>query len=145
MKQHSTYSTKTINTEKIILPLPPQSLKEREDQALYARFMRHLRCVPNSRMEIKVLSAVQFTADMLGYSDAHIAKVLVDLGLRAPRMAFPADFLKFADQALMRSGFEVGGPTKALLELKAYWDQIGEDKFAAFGGDYSLIDEGAYL
>jgi hypothetical protein len=127
--------------ENIILPLPPTSALEASDMELYARFMRHLRNVPNSRMEIKILSAIQFTADILDHSDAHISKTLVDLGLRAPRVSFPADFLKFADQSLMRGGWEVGGPSASLQDLKSYWDSIGEGKFAAFRGDYSLVNE----
>jgi hypothetical protein len=108
-----------------------------EDAAVYSRFMRHLYCVPNRRMEIKILSAIQFTADMIGHSDAHVSKVLVDMGLRAPRMAFPAEFLRYADQALMRTGWEVGAPSPGLIELRAHWDAIGDDKFAAFRGDYA--------
>lgn len=128
------------NHNDVVLPLPPQITAD-DDMALYARFMRHLRNVPNSRMEIKVLSAIQFTADMQDHSDAHVAKLLVDLGLRAPRLAFPADFLKYADAALMRSGWEVGGPTEGLQALKQHWDRTGEDRFAAFRGDYPLVDE----
>lgn len=127
--------------ENVMLPMLPADMKDRQVLAMYARFMQHLRHVPCSRMEIKVLSAIQFTADMLDCSDAHVSKTLVDFGLRAPRLAFPADFLKFADQALMRTGWEVGGPSKALQELKAHWDGIGEDKFAAFRGEYSLVNE----
>lgn len=136
MKHHIT-ETKASNT---VLPLPPEQLKQAEELDLYVRFMRHLRHVPSSRTEIKILSAIQFTADMTCNSDAHVAKTLVDMGLRAPRVAFPADFLKFADASLMRSGWEVGGPTKALGELKAFWDQIGEDKFERFKGEYPLVD-----
>ncbi len=141
-----TYVTELSNSNHsdVVLPLPPQMSAE-DDMALYARFMRHLRNVPNSRMEIKVLSAIQFTADIQDHSDAHVAKLLVDLGLRAPRMAFPADFLRFCDAALLRSGWEVGGPTQGMHELKAYWDRTGEDKFAAFKGDYSLLDERMYF
>ena len=129
------------------LPLPPPSTEERKDEmAVYARFMRHLRHVPNSRKEIKVLSAIQFTADMLDYSDAHIAKMLVEMGLRAPRLAFPSEFLSFVDHALMRQGWEIGAPSKDILELKAYWDGIGEDKFAAFKGTtHSLLGQGSVL
>lgn len=140
-------ASKPSNTE-VVLPLPPSLSDAKEDKgddmAVYARFMRHLRNVPNSRMEIKILSAIQFTADILDFSDAHVAKLLVDLGLRAPRMAFPADFLKYADGAMMRSGWEIGAPTRGLQELKTYWDKTGEDKFAAFRGDYSLLDERLY-
>lgn len=145
-----TKETRTKNTnisnqkDNVILPLPPLN-GDRSDMAVYARFMRHLRHVPNSRMEIKVLSAMQFTADMMGYSDAHIAKILMDCGLRAARIAFPADFLDHADAALQRSGWEVGGPDASLNSLKAYWDDIGEDKFVGFKRDFATLDEGAYL
>lgn len=122
------------------LPLPPPDLAMQKDEmAIYARFMRHLRHVPNSRMEIKILSAIQFTADMLYHSDAHVAKVLVELGLRGPRLAFPADFLSYIDQALMRSEWDVGGPTEAMKDLKAFWDNIGEDKFGSVKAGYDLL------
>lgn len=129
------------NQDDVVLPLPPQLPADGDDMMLYARFMRHLRNVPNSRMEIKVLSAIQFTADILGHSDAHVAKLLVDLGLRAPRMAFPADFLKYANQALMRTGWEVGAPTHGLIALQNHWNRTGEDKFAAFKVEHTLLDE----
>ena len=105
---------------------------------IYARFMRHLRNVPNSRTEIKVLSSIQFTADMMDISDALVAKILVDMGLRAPRRAFPGSYLDHADSALMRSGWEIGHPGESLLALKKHWDGIGEDRFAAFRRQYSL-------
>lgn len=143
-KINSSNQKDSYNAEKVVLPLPPTS-GDRSDMAVYARFMRHLRHVPNSRMEIKVLSAMQFTADMMGYSDAHIAKILVDCGLRAARVAFPADFLDHADAALQRSGWDVGGPDASLSSLKDYWDEIGEDKFAGFKRGYSLLDERTYL
>lgn len=105
---------------------------------IYARFMRHLRHVPNSREEIKILSSIQFTADMLDIADALVAKTLVDMGLRAPRKAFPASYLDHADAALLRTGWEVGGPSEALIDLKNHWDKIGEDRFAAFRKSYAL-------
>jgi hypothetical protein len=58
---------------------------------------------------------------MLDLSDAHVAKILVDLGLRAPRLAFPCQFLEYADAALMRLGWRIGGPNLELLELRQYW------------------------
>lgn len=130
--------------ERIVLPVPSLDISEKDAQAIYAKFMRHLRHVPNSRTEIKVLSAIQFTADMLNYSDAHVSKILVDLGLRASRMAFPAEFLRFTDNALMRSGWDVGGPTPALVDLKRHWDHIGEDKFAFVNLDCGFVQEDAF-
>ncbi|GJL85265.1 MAG: hypothetical protein DHS20C02_10400 [Micavibrio sp.] len=135
---------KTKQAETIFLPLNPETSPEETDRIVHSRFMRHLQHVPSSRMEIKILSSIQFTADMLDYSDAHVAKILVDMGLRAPRMAFPVEFLSFTDSSLMRSGWEVGGPTAALIELKEHWDRIGEDRFATFKKQYSLLDEDIY-
>ena len=125
-------------------PLPPAK-EQGDEMEVYARFMRHLRYVPNSRSDVKVLSAIQFTADMMDYSDAHVAKNLVDMGLRAPRMAFPAEFLSYADQALMRSKFDVGGPSDGLLELREFWNACGEDKFAAIKREYPLLEETAVV
>lgn len=137
------YCKKSLGREDLIdLPAPPES-DSSEDLVLYSRFMKHIRHVPSSRAAIKVLSAIQFTADMLGYSDAHVAKILVELGLRAPRLAFPADFLEFVDSSLMRSTWEIGGPSPAICDLKSHWDSMGEDKFAAFKRTYSLLDEAA--
>ncbi len=119
----------------VILPIPPLSSHAHAEREVYARFMRHLRNVPNNVMAIKILSAIQFTADMMDVGDSLIAKTLVDCGLRAPRQAFPSDYLEFIDRALMRSGWEVGGPSASAAELKAHWDDIGEDKFAAVRGE----------
>lgn len=127
--------------EAILLPFVPETIADETDAVALRRFMQHLQHVPNNRVEIRILSSIQFTADMLDYSDAHIARILVDMGLRAPRMAFPATFLDFADNALMRSGWDVGGPSPALLDLKLYWDRIGEDKFAGFKRCYSFLED----
>ncbi len=134
-----------FKTDNIVFPLPPKSLSADTEHAVYARFMRYLRCVPNSRVEIKVLSAIQFTADILDYSDAQVSKILVDLGLRAARMAFPAEFLDYADNALMRQRHEVGGPNSQLMGLQSHWANIGEDPFAGVKRQYSLLDEGCYV
>lgn len=122
--------------EKVILPLPPTNALKCEMDA-YVRFMRHLRHVPNNRMDIKILSAIQFTADMTGLSDAHVSKILIDLGLRAPRMAFPSEFLAFVDQTVVRGTMDPYSPSQSLIELKNHWDDIGEDKFAAWKRQYA--------
>lgn len=142
-------TNQSLNIEddnKVALPLPPCSAPETvAEMDVYARFMRHLRHVPNSRAEIKILSAIQFTADMMDYGDAVVARILVDLGLRAPRVAFPAEFLKFVDQSLMRPRNSVGGASRSLIELRKFWDSVGESRFAHVSGDYSLTGESAYI
>lgn len=132
----------------ITLPLPPISKgahnHHNPEMEIYARFMRHLRMVPNNTPEIKVLSAIQFTADMLDIRDALVTKTLVDCGLRARRKAFPDEYLEHADNTLLRSGWEIGGPTAPLIALKKFWDEIGEDKLAAYR-QTSMAAEEAYF
>lgn len=133
--------------DRVILPLPPGAGEEtRFEMEIYARFMRHLRIVPNSRMEIKILSAIQFTADMMNISDALVAKTLVDLGLLAPRRAFPVSFLDYADKSLMRTSWDNSMPQPGILKLRDHWDRIGEDRFAhAMPRRYAVYQERSYL
>jgi hypothetical protein len=129
--------------ENVFLPLPPLGESENLELEVYAKFMRHIRLVPNSRMDIKILSAIQFTSDILDLNDALVAKMLADMGLRAPRCAFPQDYLDHVDRSLMRSGFEVGSACASTIDMKRFWDDIGEDKFAAFKKDYPRVQEPA--
>ena len=102
------------------------------------RFLRHLGAVPNKRLEMKILSAIQFVADMMDCSDAHIAKTLVDSGLRAPRSAFPASYLDHADCALVRDNWDVGAPNQGLSDLARHWHALGQDSGNAhYGGAYN--------
>lgn len=143
VKCNDNHSTEMTDADtRIVLPLPPQGTMEMD---VYVRFMRHLRHVPNSRMDIKILSAIQFTADMIDVGDALVAKMMVEAGLRAPRSAFPAAYLEHVDRSLMRTGWDVGAPCAATLALKTHWDQIGEDRFAAFRRDYPRVQEPATL
>jgi hypothetical protein len=114
----------------IELPLPPENKSEFEME-VYARFLRHLRCVPNSRAEIKILSSILFTADMMGASDEHVTKVLIECGLRAPRKAFPEAFLQHIDQSFMRDEHSLGSATEDYKALASHWIKTGEDPFAA--------------
>lgn len=120
----------------VVLPLPPGETAAAMEHEIHARFMRHLRLIPNSRIEIKILSAIQFAADMMDIGDALAAKMLVDMGLKAPRRAFPAAYLEHVDRSLMRSGWEAGGPGRAALALRQYWDAIGENRFIGIWQDY---------
>jgi hypothetical protein len=134
-KANDNQKSKT-GVQTFLLPIIDPQETGTAELEIYARFMRHLRCVPTSVMDIKILAAIQFTSDMMDLSDALVAKTLVDMGLRAPRRAFPASYLDHVDRTLMRSGFDIGGPKGATIALKQHWDEIGEDCFAAFRQDY---------
>jgi hypothetical protein len=118
-----------FDQNRIILPLPPSLADEdRFEMEVYARFMRHLRLVPGTRMDIKILSSIQFTADMMDHGDALVAKILADLGLRAPRRAFPVAFIDFVDKSMQRFAIHMGTPAPAAMALKEHWDMIGEEE-----------------
>lgn len=145
-------------TEHIVLPMPPEltdlaaGQDTRFEMEVYARFMRHLRNVPNSRAEIKILASIQFTADMMDVGEALVAKTLVDLGLRAPRRAFPCGFLDFFDKCMLRRSFELqggtsdfSGPPQAVIALRDHWDLIGEERFGPLPVQYAVFNESVYV
>ena len=122
----------SYGNDRIAYPLPPamgEGLDVRFEMEVYARFMRHLRTVPNSRQEIKIFAAIQFTADVMDTSDALVSKTLADLGLRAPRKAFPVTFLDYVDKSTARTSWELGTPPASIVALREHWDRIGEERF----------------
>lgn len=126
----------------VILPLPPTRADEQKfEMEVYARFMRHLRHVPGSRMDIRILAAIQFTADMMDHGDALVAKILVDQGLRAPRRAFPVAFLEFVDKAMHRFTKEMDAPQPAAMALTEHWAFIGEGETMPVATSYEAYDD----
>ncbi|MGH1404571.1 MAG: hypothetical protein ACRBDL_10030 [Alphaproteobacteria bacterium] len=109
---------------------------------LYLCFMGHIRRVPVSRPEIKILSAIQSTADRLHISDAHVSKELVEMGLRAPRLSFPLEFLDFIDRSMMRCGWDIGAPSSAMVELRDVWfENVGQDRLPLFRHVHAIVQE----
>lgn len=154
--QNSSTSSHTgRRAERVVLPMPPElsdlaaGLDTRFEMEVYARFMRHLRDVPNSRMEIKILSAILFTADMMDAGEDIIAKTLVDLGLRAPRRAFPQAFLEFCDKCALRRSWDVGAgayvPPPSITALKNFWEGAGENLFSPLPTQYAVWNEGVMI
>lgn len=135
----------TYSNENVVLPLPPLGDNVKMEMEVYVRFMRHLRYVSNSRVEIKILSAIQYVADMLDMQDSEVAKMLVDQGLRASRMAFPALYLEHADFSFLR-GFEaLQESNKPLLALYEFWSKTGENRFAAYERSYPILSAEEFL
>ncbi len=129
----------------ILLPFPPTDIKAEFDMEIYAHFMRHLRSVPSSRPDIRILATIQFVADMMDIQDSLVAKTLVDLGLRAPRMAFPESYLECVDGLWMRQSHEAGCVDPSLVALHNHWHTTGEDKFAAFKRCYPMLSDGLFI
>lgn len=113
--------------ENVFMPLPPLDPADPLELEIYARFMRHVRLVPNNRVDIKILSAIQFTADILDLADAYVSKALADMGLRAPRRAFPQSYLDHVDQTMQRSSWDVGAPCASSVDMNRFWNDIGEE------------------
>ena len=135
------FESKSEKFENIFLPLPPLDNAAKDVLEIYGRFMRHVRLAPNSNVYIKILSGIQFTADMMDLPDAYVAKTLADMGLRAPRKAFPESYLDHVDKSLMRHGWNVDEGAESSIDMRRFWDEIGEDKFASFKKDYDLLAE----
>ena len=116
----------------IHLPLPPcvdgNLDSQKFEMAVYARFMRHLRYSERACEAVKVLEAIRFVADLMDHSEAHIAKVLTDLGLRAPRAAYPAAYLDFADNAMACGAWQLGAADADLKALHDFWARNAEKK-----------------
>lgn len=124
------------------LPMPPLERDDAIAIEVYARFMKHVRLVPHSQMKIKILSAIQFTSDMLDLNDAIVAKALVDMGLRGPRDAFPETYLDHVDRAMMHMGWDVGAPGAGAIAIHDHWSKIGgEDVFSYSAGHGTAGDE----
>ncbi len=126
-------------SSQIVLPLAPIQAASLEAQ-ICQKFVKHLRHVPSSRTSVKILSSIQYAADILGCSDAHVSKVLVDYGLRAPRDCFPETFLDHVDASFMRAPHEVGAASWSYRQLHDHWTQIGEDIFAGVRKNYPLYE-----
>ena len=129
----------------ITLPFPPTHAQADIDMEIYARFMRNFRQIVISRSEIRVLTAIQCTADIMDIQDAQVAAALVDMGLRAPRVSFPESYLECVDNALMRETHEIGSAGLPLRSLQHHWFMLGEDKFAAFRRCYPTLAEGLFF
>jgi len=99
----------------ISLPLMPMAKDKCVEQDIYVRFMRHLRLVPNSNFEIKILSSIQFTADMMNLGDDYVTKVLIDCGLDAPSRALPANYLNHVRRTQRRDVLGFVKIDKALI------------------------------
>lgn len=120
--------TRSIAHTATILPCLPENAGPTE-RDIYMTFIRALREGPSRRMEVRIMTAIHRTADGTDNSDAYVSRVLVDMGLMAPRLAFPGDFLDHVDATLVR-----GRPLRTMpasyTALAHHWAALGEDLYA---------------
>lgn len=124
----------TDNTIQTIMALPlapsvdARQLHRHMEMEIYVQFMRHLRLAPHADMTVKILCAIQFTADTLNLGDDYVAKVLVDCGLQAPRKAFPHSYLRFVStqNAPKLINFETQSTLKLLSKLGNVSDFVAD-------------------
>lgn len=113
----------------IILPCLPEHCGSLE-RDIYMSFLRAYRDGTSRRMEVRILTAIHRAADLTDNSDAYVTRVLVDLGLMAPRLALPGDFLDHIDATLLRDR-PLGSVPASYLTLAQHWRDIGDDSYAA--------------
>ena len=122
----------TIKALEINLPLPPE-VSDGGVLDIYTRFMSHLRCVPTSRMEIKVLAAIQLPVQLfqLHGETAYMAAGLGQFGLQlvVARRQFPAQPLgdelpaqQADDKADGHTGYrgDAGGDKHVLIQFHSH-------------------------
>lgn len=125
---------------RIILPCLPESAGQVERE-IHLAFFKSFRDGPNRRMETRILTAIHRAADVTDNSDAYVSRVLVDMGLMAPRLAYPADFLDHVDATLLRDRPLRSVPA-AYLALTSHWAAIGEEGYA---GQSKTAEKGAFM
>lgn len=102
-----------------MMPLPPE--EGRFAHECYMKFMRHMNRIKGADMDHRILRGIQFTADMTDNSTAHIAQLLVEMGLRAPQNAFPQDFIDYMEERRDKPAWMLGAPTRSQIELDRFW------------------------
>lgn len=118
------YHTRYKNT--VVLPYLPDGVGSTEHD-IFVAFISALREGPKRRMEVRILTAIHRAADISDNSDAYVSRVLVDMGLLAPRLAFPGDFLDHVDATLVRKHPLGGKANASYYALVEHWVDIGDE------------------
>jgi len=112
-----------INEENLTLPHfdRVKNAIEREIVQIFLNALNH------SDQQSDVLYAIDKTSSLTGNSDALVAKLLVDNGLKAPRDCFPSDFLKHVDHIAegQRLNF-CGNINQSFRCLISFWNGVDD-------------------
>jgi hypothetical protein len=106
------------------MPVPPQA--SHPDHDYYQAFVHVMNRLPHTMaIGIKLRTAIENTAEFMRTSPAHVARLLVDYGLRAPRQAFPASFLDYVDATRTpRHAVQRAAMDSDVIELKDFWQTL---------------------
>lgn len=108
----------------VSLPFVNFDIATEEEIDIYVNFTGHYRNTSHVEDQFKVLNAIQYVAVLMDHSDEYISRKLVEMGLRAPRYAFPMDFQSYFDRAMERIGQKIGAPSPEMLELFDHWNGL---------------------
>lgn len=125
---NKTSSHHSTSTPRIKMPAPPSAVIQDDPFSLdiYNHFTCHIHNSSTHMMELRIFEAIQSTAVHMDISNAFAATTLVDLGLRAPRKAFPASFLDFVDK--IRTNKELRHNARpSLMALNEHWHYLREN------------------
>ena len=106
----------------IILPIIEQA-EMAEEREIIGIFLHYFRDYDGSSIDTKVFRAIGKAAELTGYSDAVIARMLVHCGLRSSRRSLPQEFLNHVDMTAYRQQ-----PMHSYADLKEFWsEECGEN------------------
>lgn len=106
------------------MPVPPHA--SHPDHDYYQAFVHVMNRLPHTMaIGAKLRTAIENTAEFMRTSPAHVARLLVDYGLRAPRQAFPASFLDYVDATRTpRHAVTRAVMDSDVVELKDFWQTL---------------------
>jgi hypothetical protein len=102
------------------MPVPPSHSSP--DMPYYQAFVHAMNRTKAPSIAQRLREAIEATANTSKTSPAHIARMLVDYGLRAPRNAFPDSFVDYVESRPAPQNLVERAASKGdVIELKNFW------------------------
>jgi hypothetical protein len=112
------------------MPVPPGPSSP--DLPYYQAFVHAMNRTKAASIAEKLRHAITLTADLTKTSPAHIARMLVDYGLRAPKAAFPDSFVDYVESRPAPKSFVPLTATDTdVIALKDFWRTLLSAKATA--------------
>lgn len=89
-------------------------------------FMTYFHNIKSDDPAFKTYCAIHFAAEELHNSAENIARMLVEIGLRAPIEAFPKSFTTYIQEKQDKEKWDLNGLTTSQKELADIWQQPDE-------------------